>query len=303
MSKTVPFEGPTARWLPDRNSSGRRRLHLSQGPIDLVIEAVGDEQEVARAYAQAHEAFEMVLEELARELPLLRSSNAACPRGRVARLMHAATAPYRPEFITPMAAVAGSVADHILARLVEGRTLARAYVNNGGDIALHLCEGIFRIGICDDPVTGAAGGVVLLNANDEIGGIATSGWRGRSHSLGIADAVTVVARSAAEADAAATMIANQVDLPGSPRIERTPAHDLAPDSDLGGRLVTTGVGDLTRSEIATALANGETAARSYLERGLLSAAYLGLAGERRTVSPTTMITHPQNPFREEPVCA
>ena len=31
-------------------------------------------------------------------------------------------------------------------------------------------------------------------------GVATSGWRGRSHSLGIADSVTVVARNAAAAD-------------------------------------------------------------------------------------------------------
>ena len=50
-------------------------------------------------------------------------------------------------------------------------------------------------------------------------GIATSGWRGRSFSLGIADAVTVLAATAAEADAAATVIANAVDLPGHPAID------------------------------------------------------------------------------------
>ena len=38
-------------------------------------------------------------------------------------------------------------------------------------------------------------------------GVATSGWRGRSHSLGIADSVTVLAATAAMADAAATVIA------------------------------------------------------------------------------------------------
>ena len=64
-------------------------------------------------------------------------------------------------------------------------------------------------------------------------GIATSGWRGRSFSLGIADAVTVLADRAAAADAAATIIANAVDLPGHPAIVRVPACELAPDSDLG----------------------------------------------------------------------
>ena len=66
-------------------------------------------------------------------------------------------------------------------------------------------------------------------------GVATSGWRGRSFSLGIADAVTVLAATAAAADAAATIIANAVDLPGHPAIARRPASELEDDSDLGDR--------------------------------------------------------------------
>ncbi|PTW59033.1 hypothetical protein C8N35_10868 [Breoghania corrubedonensis] len=298
MRKPAGFERPNARLLADG-----RRLHLSHGPIDLIIEADGAPAEVTRAYRQAREAFETILHDLVRELPLLRSGNANRPRGTVARRMHEATTPYRPEFITPMAAVAGSVADHVLANLIAGRVLSRAYVNNGGDIALRLNEGVFRVGICDDPVTGAAGGMILVRPDDEIGGVATSGWRGRSHSLGIADAVTVLAPNAAKADAAATMIANKVDLPGSLRIEREPARKLAPDSDLGTRLVTTGVENLTRAEIATALDNGETAATGYLERSLFKAAYLSLAGDRRTLSPASTITQNADHIREEPVCA
>ena len=42
-----------------------------------------------------------------------------------------------------------------------------------------------------------------------------AGRRGRRASLGIADAVTVLAETAARADAAATLIANTVDLPGT----------------------------------------------------------------------------------------
>ena len=55
--------------------------------------------------------------------------------------MHAAVAPFAEEsFITPMAAVAGAVADEILQAMRRAAPLARAYVNNGGDIALHLAD-------------------------------------------------------------------------------------------------------------------------------------------------------------------
>ena len=77
---------------------------------------------------------------------------------------------------------------------------------------------------------------ITIRSADGVRGVATSGWRGRSFSLGIADAVTVLARTGAEADAAATLIANAVDLPGNPAIKRIPAQELAPDSDLGARL-------------------------------------------------------------------
>ncbi|RVC55766.1 UPF0280 family protein, partial [Mesorhizobium sp. M4B.F.Ca.ET.088.02.2.1] len=110
---------------------------------------------------------------------------------------------------------------------------------------------------------------------------ATSGWRGRSFSLGIADAVTVLARTGADADAAATLIANAVDLPGHPAVERALARDLAPDSDLGDRLVTQGVGALSPGEVARALDNGLAVAEDFRRRGLISASALFLAGETR----------------------
>ena len=266
------------RMLPDG-----RRLHLSHGPIDLIVEAFGDPSERSQAYLQARNAFTGILPTLVQELPRLRSPSGPVPQGPVARRMHDATARFAPEFITPMAAVAGSVADFVLEKMIAGRALSRAYVNNGGDIALHLADGVFRIGVCDDPVTGAAGGIVDLRPEDGIGGIATSGWKGRSHSLGIADAVTVLAATAAQADAAATMIANQVDLPGSTKITRERASDLSPDSDLGELSVTTGVAPLSPAEIDTALHGGEQAAQIYLEDGRIAAAYIALAGDRRIV--------------------
>ena len=251
------------------------RLHLNRGPIDLVIRAEGPG--AAAAYRAALARFDGMLEALVAELPALRSGDGGPVRGDVARAMAAAVAPFRPLFITPMAAVAGAVADAVLAAMVEAGALTRAYVNNGGDIALHLGGGArFDVAM-------AAGGSVSLGHGDGVGGVATSGWRGRSQSLGIADAVTVLARTAAEADAAATMVANAVDLPGHAAVTRVPAVAVKADSDLGQRLVTVGVGPLSGAEVAEALARGAGYARAALERGLILGAALVLQGEMITV--------------------
>src|SRR5690606_23267476 len=112
-------------------------------------------------------------------------------------------------------------------------------------------------------------------------GIATSGWRGRSHSRGIADAVTVLAADGASADVAATLIANAVDLPGHPAIERVPASSIDPDSDLGERLVTQDVGPLSAQDTAIALDAGLAIAEDFRRRGLIEEAALFLRGESR----------------------
>ena len=127
-----------------------------------------------------------------------------------------------------------------------------------------------------------------IDADDPSRGIATSGRHGRSFSLGIADAVTVLARTASQADAAATIIANAVDLPGHPAIVRCPAQDLQPDSDLGARLVTRGVGELSGAEIAAALESGAACARRLLVMGLIDGATLRLHGETFVVATKTV---------------
>jgi ApbE superfamily uncharacterized protein (UPF0280 family) len=377
-----------------------RRLHLQDGPIDLVIEAFGSPAAVQAAYAAAMRRFDGLLDGLCAELPALRS--AARPEGTalvgpVARRMYEAVVPHaggmakvgattdvpaslggeaapfsrsrekvpegrmrarpaepggeagasprrvparfapRPSsgaarhllpragegetadtaaFITPMAAVAGAVADEILAAMLAGAAaeegargrergplthapLSRAYANNGGDIALHLAPGErFAIGLVDRPDRPSLDATALfartqISADDGIGGIATSGWRGRSFSLGIADAVTVLAATAAAADAAATIVANAVDLPGHAAIVRAPARDLQPDSDLGDRRVTRGVGALTAGEIDAALAAGVAVAEDLCRRGLIAGAALHLAGATRVVGArlTDLVEH------------
>ncbi len=261
-----------------------KRLHLQDGPIDLIVEADGTAADVRAAYEAAARRFTGLLDELCEELRELRA--AADPlqcslKGAVACRMHAAVAPFAADcFITPMAAVAGSVAEEILGAMLAAAQLQRAYVNNGGDIALHLGEGErFSVGLMDRPDRQGLLRTMVIGADDPARGIATSGRHGRSFSLGIADAVTVLARTASQADAAATIIANAVDLPGHPAIVRQPANELQPDSDLGARLVTRDVGELTEGEIEAALDAGDRRGRALLAAGLIEGAALRLAGE------------------------
>ncbi len=275
-----------------------RRLHLNDGPIDLIVEAFGESEQISAAYRAATARFVTVLDELCGELTFLRQAtrtNGPLPSGAIARRMAAAVAPYSERtFITPMAAVAGAVAEEILNAMTAAARLSRAYVNNGGDIALHLAGGEhFVAGMMERPGRPSLFGTATLDWAQPVRGIATSGWRGRSFSLGIADAVTVLAGQAAVADAAATVIANAVDLPGHPNIDRAPANALAPDTDLGDRLVTQRVGELSPAEISDALDAGVVVARSLLARGLIRSAALHLGGDTRVVGlslqSTTMV--------------
>ena len=279
-----------------------KRVHLQDGPIDLIVEAQGSESNVRAAYDAAVRRFTGLLDELCEELPLLRQAAdpARCLlQGTVARRMHEAVAPFAVDhFITPMAAVAGAVAEEILGAMLHKAQLERAYVNNGGDIALHLADGErFTVGLADRPDAPGLMRTMIIHADDPARGVATSGRHGRSFSLGIADAVTVLARTASQADAAATIIANAVDLPGHPAILRCPAHDLQPDSDLGARLVTRGVGELSGREIEDALEAGADSARKLLAAGLIDGAALRLQGEMIVVAARALESRTQARLR------
>ena len=277
------MSGPVAQRLAGE------RLHLSHGPIEVVLCGFGPPAAVAAAEAAAARRFRTILDELVAELPVLRLPVAAqnIPQGVVARRMHAACAPFAAEgvFVTAMAAVAGAVADELLAAMRAAvPDLTRAYVNDGGDIAVFVAPGErMAIGLAAEPFPGTLfDGALDIGAGDGIGGVATSGRHGRSFSLGIADAVTVLARDAATADTAATLIANAVNIE-SPAIVRRPARDLDPDSDLGERSVTVAVGPLAAAEIAAALDAGAARAAAWCRAGLIRGAALRLSGQSRLV--------------------
>jgi hypothetical protein len=275
-----------------RQALGDGRWHLQHGPIDIVIGADGAADALAAAHEAAWQRFRTVLEELVSELPSLRAPVLGpCPlRGSIARRMWWACRPYHSAFITPMAAVAGAVAQELIA-CYERADVTRAWVNNGGDIALHLAPGAaVRVGLFADlarfdaqAAVRAARGTLPLDADVAIHaalpvrGVATSGWRGRSFSLGIADSVTVLARTAAEADAAATVIANAVNL-DDPRIVRRPACELKDDSDLGAIPVTVDVPRLEPEIVRRALDAGLRRAHELESAGLIWSALLACQG-------------------------
>ena len=261
------------------------RLHLSHGPIDLVIGADGARDLAFRA---GFDRFGTILSELTAELPLLRRPVGTKPKGKIARAMYRAALPHADGLTTPMICVAGAVAAEVLSAMVDAADLTRAYVNNGGDIALHLTEGArFDVGIAG--LDGRSLGTVTIRSGDPIRGIATSGQGGRSQSLGIADSVTVLARSAAMADAAATKLGNAVDLPAHPAIRRSPANQLHDDSDLGATPVVTHVGPLSPADVNHALNAGATAAQGLRDRGLIFGAALFLRDKHTVIGlPETL---------------
>ena len=272
------MQEPTAAYLDNGT-----RLHLQQGPIDLIIGADGNAPDARIcAFKAAAVRFRTVLSELVEELPRLRDElapHSIMPSGPVARRMFRASLPFsNAHFATPMIAVAGSVADEILDAMLAATPLSRAYVNNGGDIAVHLDSHSTYSAAIADP-DGMRLGTLRFGAGSQIRGIATSGAKGRSFSLGIADSVTTVARDAARADVAATLIANAVDLPDHPGVAREAANSLQPDSDLGARPVVTHVPPLGKDECIAALERGCALATTMIQSKHILGAALFLQGK------------------------
>ena len=272
--------GATASWLDGG------RLFLQHGPINLIVRAGGSAPAVEAAYRALIRVFPDWLGALVEELPRLRSPESPrlpLPAGPIARRMVAAVRACPDDFVTPMAAVAGSVADEAAAVLAAQPGIEHAYVNNGGDIALHLGPGArLSVGMVPSLREAVPRARIEIGSDSVVRGVATSGWQGRSHSLGIADAVTVLARSAATADAAATLIANAVDV-DHPGIHREPARALDEDSDLGDLPVTVAVPALDAEAIDAALDAGVTAARALSDQGVVNGAALTLQGRWRVL--------------------
>jgi ApbE superfamily uncharacterized protein (UPF0280 family) len=146
--------------------------------------------------------------------------------------------------LTPMAAVAGTIADAVADFLFQ-RGMTRVLVDNGGDIAIRSCDGEpVTVGIRPQVDRRSLSHAVVLEPERTAWGVATSGTGGRSLTRGVLEAAVVIAADAATADAAATAVANASHILDGAVIRR-PAEAIDPHTDIAGLEVTAGVGALT----------------------------------------------------------
>lgn len=265
-----------------------KRLHLQHGPIDIIAQAFGDQAEVGKAYELAADYFQNVLEAVVNDLALLKRPVGdidPAKLGAIGQRMYQVAFKFNGgHYVTPMAGVAGTISDGVIAAMSVGSDLQKIYVNNGGDIAFRVKESeSFTAGIVNNLDRPELNGTVVLSQSDDVAGVATSGWRGRSQSMGIADAVTVLAKSAADADVAATLIAGDVWVE-DPAVHQRRAIDEDEHSDLGAHLITTEVGAISFFKKQQALERGLQTAANFMQRGLIRGAYLSLQGETRELS-------------------
>jgi ApbE superfamily uncharacterized protein (UPF0280 family) len=182
------------------------------------------------------------------------------------------------EDLTPMAAVAGTIADAVADFLLE-RGMTKVVVNNGGDIAIRLQEGqSARVGIRTDVTRGDYEHVIALDAGRASWGVATSGLGGRSLTRGVASAATVVASTASLADAGATATAN-ASLVEDPQIVQRPAEEVDPHTDIRSLPVTVSIGSLSPEKKREAVSKAMARAEELVSRGVILGALVAVGGE------------------------
>jgi uncharacterized protein len=192
--------------------------------------------------------------------------------------------------LTPMAAVAGAIADATADFLASGG-LTRVVVNNGGDVALRLTAGeTVTVGIRPDLNAQTVTHRVFITSEMNIGGVCTSGLGGRSFTRGVASAATVFSSRSAIADAAATAVANATCV-RSPAVHRCAADSMYPDTDLKGVEITASVGDLNEDAVLAALTQGVNRAEALVEQNLIAGACLTVQGRMRVTKGMAGLVH------------
>jgi hypothetical protein len=194
----------------------------------------------------------------------------------------------KPKDLSPLSAVAGAVAD---LACQEGFDLGadKILVNNGGDIALRLGPSAqASVGVeqfqFDKSKTAPLLGKLVFRHSCGVGGVATSGWQGRSLSKGVADLVTVWAQDAARADALATWLGSAMTISGA-GVEKTVADQMVAQGDLKGEKVVAKVEKLSFSQKTSVLLKGEKAARNLLAQGLIKGCLAQVQGDYFMLDP------------------
>jgi ApbE superfamily uncharacterized protein (UPF0280 family) len=250
------------------------------GPMRLVIEArVGKVAQLQQALRAADEAVRF-LEGVATARPFLgRDYRGFTPQitDPLALKMVASIQAVGDEDLTPMAAVAGTIADAVADFLFE-RGMTRVLVDNGGDLAIRCCAGEpVAVGIRPNVESKRIAQVLVLGPERTAWGIATSGLGGRSLTRGVLEAATVVAADASLADAAATAVANASYVEDS-AVVQTPAEAIDPRTDIAGLCVTAGVGPLSEEKKNQAVNQAIRRAEKLIDNHIVLGAFVACQG-------------------------
>ncbi len=268
-------EGRTLKRVDDRT------VLVDYGPMHMYIQATDRGRPRLDLAVEGGRMAAGVLEDQARFLSLLKKKageiEAKADLPAVVAGMVVAAQKMEAADLTPMAAVAGAASDAVADYCIEkGGT--KIIVDNGGDVALRLKgDETARVGIKTEIDAQRPTYVLNIPAGAGIGGVATSGLGGRSFTKGIASAVTVLAETAALADAAASVIANATYVE-DPAVERYLPETVYPDTDIAGEWVTGAVGELSEGKIDEALTRGLEAAQRLCDKGLILGAFIAVKG-------------------------
>jgi ApbE superfamily uncharacterized protein (UPF0280 family) len=205
------------RWV---GGSGLVNFNVTVKETDLAISAVENLERKARRIILK---YRKQLEDYIAANPRFQSSLEPLPQpAHAPRIVTTMLEASRKAGVGPMAAVAGAVAEEVGRELLAFSP--EVIVENGGDIFLSV-EQDRTIGLYagDSPLTGRLG-LEIKAADTPLGVCTSSGTVGHSLSFGKADAVVVVSKSTALADACATAIGNRVkqaaDIDGALRFGR-----------------------------------------------------------------------------------
>jgi ApbE superfamily uncharacterized protein (UPF0280 family) len=251
------------------------------GPMQLVIRAWNHQQPQIILARRAAETSILYLERIARCRPMLSRPTAEIenlPEDELALEMIANTRAIGDHDLTPMAAVAGTIADAVADWLFE-RGLTRVIVDNGGDIAIRLARGErATVGVRPQVASRLISHVIYLDSSRSTWGVTTSGVGGRSFTRGIASAVTVIADNASVADAAATAVANSCFVEDK-SILQLPAEKIDPNSDLMGTLITTEVRQLSKEKRLRAIESAQEKAEYLVQKKAIIGAFIALENQ------------------------
>lgn len=259
-----------------------RAVLLDYGPMHIVIQVLEKGKPLVDLAQNGGKYGKEIFRPLVSSLPFLKKKMVDVDQTRnypiVARRMIESTKRIGDSDLTPMCAVAGTIADEI-ANFIFCRGGTKVIVENGGDIAIRLKkDDTTKVGLKTRIDDEQPSFVVAVNANMGIGGIATSGLGGRSFTKGIASAVTVLAETSSLADAAATAIANATNI-YDPCIERSLAEKIYADTDIQGEWVTIKVGDLSDKKIRAALNQGIEKAYKLSDNKIIMGAVITVKGK------------------------